>query len=313
MSKSCCCYFVNQRYLLPALLSAIQAKANITIQDVDVTIFFFGIHGDVFDLFTKVCNYYGVRLVLVTPDRLKGMEFYYVKFLACDLVDETYEKILLIDADTQIEGSLDDLFRFPLPHEKILATRDPMTFQLDEPTPHWADQRNYLLSLGLTQYQIIRYFNAGVMMCNRQFLCDISKNLLRMMEERKSGLRFYDQDIFNIIIGNNHLDMSLKWNYPVFFDTYGLSIPVKAVVRHFMSKPRPWEGAFHPWGQSGWSPYLRVVELHPELKPFLMPFLGIKRLKYTLQQNFKRYADGRAWRNERIKTAIADYEQHVVV
>ena len=313
MPRSCCCYSVDERYLLPALVSATQARANITSADVDIIIFCFGVSSEITALFSDICSQYSIKVVNFSLLRLEGLSVHCASFFYGDFLDESYDNILLIDADTQIYGSLDDLLNFAIPNGKILATRDPLSFGLDHPNANREEHRKYLMSLGLSHDQAVRYFNSGVIVCNRQYWSSISKDLIFFFRERNGAFRYYDQDVINVIVGDAHIDISLKWNFPVFFDNVGLSISVPAVVRHFMSKPRPWDGNFPPWRQSGLAPYLDIIKLHPELKPLFKPYRGAKWLKYVLQQNYKRYFDGSAWRTKDIETAVAAYEQRVAV
>ncbi len=313
MPKSCCCYSVDQRYLLPALVSATQARANTTDPDIDIIIFCFGVPSEIVSFFSAICSRYDIKIRNLSVDHLRGLTVHYASFFICDFLDEIYENILLVDADTQIDGSLDDLLSFNIPNGKVLAARDPISFGLDQPHPHWDEQRKYLMSLGLSQDQAARYFNSGVVMCNRQHWMSLCDQFVRFYKEKHGKFRYYDQDIINFVVGTDHTDISIKWNYPVFFDNVGLSISTPAVVRHYMSKPRPWDGSFSPWKQSGLAPYLKIINLHPELRSFHRPFRGAKWLRYVLQQNYKRYSDRSTWHTKQMEVAVASYEQRVAV
>ena len=124
---------------------------------------------------------------------------------------------------------------------------------------------------------------------------------------------FYDQDVLNLLAGRDQIDLSLRWNFPVFFDNSGLSTTIDPLVRHYMSRPRPWDGPFRPWGRNGMDQYIRLVERHPELKVLFKPFRGVKFLRYSLQQNYKRITDGKVWNTAKVRAAIAEYERQAAL
>jgi lipopolysaccharide biosynthesis glycosyltransferase len=107
--------------------------------------------------------------------------------------------------------------------------------------------------------------------------------------------------------------MSLKWNFPPFYRYYGLDKLIDPCILHFMSHPKPWNGAFLPWSRSEHQPYLDFVDSNPAIAADLRLFSTGRRVKYLLQQRVK-WLDElvHAGRRRSVVDAAVRYEQTVV-
>ncbi len=62
-----------------------------------------------------------------------------------------------------------------------------------------------------------------------------------------------------------------------------------------MSNPKPWHGQFPPWRPAEYETYLTTARRYPALAPFLPHMPRRRKLKYLLQQEYKRIQQTMAW------------------
>tara|TARA_B100001250_G_scaffold15162_1_gene13260 strand:- start:5786 stop:6691 length:906 start_codon:yes stop_codon:yes gene_type:complete len=89
-----------------------------------------------------------------------------------------------------------------------------------------------------------KYFNAGVMIINlKQWSkkIDISEIIL-CMEKLKDKIKWWDQDVLNVLVDGNFLELKNDFNMKV-SDINGM--PDKSVVfLHYSGKGKPWDNSF---------------------------------------------------------------------
>ena len=311
--RSVCCYAIDPNYILPALVSAIQARAFISSPDVDVVICCIGGDRALEEIVTPICEANRIEVKFVSQDVLEGQPSVCARFFLHKIIGDQYGVLLYLDADTQVQASLDDLLQHKLSPGFIAAACDPMCFLMDNTDAHWVAQKRYFLSLGIPVDKPYRYLNGGVLMAGVDDWAAISAECSRNYANGGAALKFKDQDILNQLMKENWTPISLKWNFPTFFGNCGIGNVVAPVISHFMSKPRPWDGAFQPWGTEGHSPYIRLTDRYPQLRPMLKPFRGKAYARYTLQQAYKRLVETRTWNTRGVRALIAGYEQQVAV
>jgi len=130
---------------------------------------------------------------------------------------------LYIDADTIINGSLEELYTIDLKENIIGATRNLgyINFtMLDLP-----------LNLG--------YFNSGVMLCNidywRQF--NVSSKVIEFVTANPDKIQYVDQCGLNYILKNKWLPLGIKFNFQLHL-RYKTSI--KPLILHYSGPRKPW-------------------------------------------------------------------------
>ena len=313
MVSACCCYIINEGYLFPTLVSALQARAAASVDTADIKIFCIGKSTRTVALYREICASHGIDLVSMPSEAIDGMPIMFARFYLSRLLEAKYDSVVYLDGDTQINGSLEPLLAVPLEPGRFLAARDPMSIMIEAPSREWGKRRAYFRSIGLPPDALPRYCNSGVLRFNLRDWGAISLAALAVSATHDHALKFPDQDALNLVFGKDYIPMSYRWNFPIFFLGCGFEDLIEPIVYHFMSNPRPWNGAFQPWGEAWHAPYRRVVEAHPELRRFHRPFRMLRATRYMAQQRIKSLLEGPTWSSDGVRDRIARHEAEAYV
>jgi lipopolysaccharide biosynthesis glycosyltransferase len=313
MRNACCCFIVDERYLFPTLLVAMQARRFAPIETTDIVIFCVGRQSIVTSTFADICANEDIVLKLVHKHEIDGMHIMFARFYLDRFLSTQYENVLYLDADTQISGSLASLLAAPVRPGRFLAVRDPMVLFIETPTYSWRARKQYFMSIGISDGRLGRYLNTGVLRFNRRDWADIAREALAVSAKHHHRLQFPDQDALNIVSGNDYDMISYRWNFPIFFMNCGVEDLISPRIYHFMSNPRPWDGAFQPWGRRWSEPYDKLVHSYPQIQHFRRPLRRTKYVKYLLQQHFKRVTERRKWNNKPFRELVAQLEASTVI
>ncbi|MCG6138370.1 MAG: glycosyltransferase family 8 protein [Nostoc sp. LLA-1] len=152
----------------------------------------------------------------------------YYRLIAPDILPHDLSKILYLDSDLIVNGSIIDLYSYDLSNyvvashgKKVITTKKRL--QLNS---------NY-------------YFNSGVMLINldiwRQM--NIGKQCIDLIRNHPDMVKLHDQDALNKVIDGQFLNVDQKWNSLV--DLYEGSSQVndQSIVVHFTGSLKPW----HSW------------------------------------------------------------------
>lgn len=134
---------------------------------------------------------------------------------------KNYEKILYIDSDTIIINNIYPIFNIKL-KKTIAAVKEPFK----------PSGRNlYIKNLYNNR------FNCGVLLIDpKKFIKNkIEKKLLDLNKKLNTKL-YADQALFNVVIKDQILEISKKWN---FLDKHKISKTLKPVIFHF-NNHKPW-------------------------------------------------------------------------
>lgn len=166
-------------------------------------------------------------------DRYKKPELYY-RILAPYLLSAELDRVLYLDADIIINGSLNEFYNQSFEDNYAAAVRDRFE-NIDKVV---------LLKEKLGLKKEDAYFNSGVMLFNLTlFRKEIKlEDIMALIEEKREALRYFDQDVLNCLLKNHIKLCSQEYNtqtYP--FDQCSLSdIKAAAVVIHYTGLPKPW-------------------------------------------------------------------------
>ncbi len=310
MRRQCVVYTANAGYLFPALASALQALEYVDRETTDIIIICVGDRGPEYPVVNDACRERGIRLIAFAASAIDGLHPMYARLFLSDLIEPSYERALYVDSDTQILGDLRPLFDAPLAAGRFMAARDPMCLVEDD-FPFPAGILDNFERVGLTQKTRSTYFNSGMLMINMDGWSATSAECRRRMASLDKPYQFPDQDILNII-GRDKVDLvSIRWNFPAFLLGTVSDRSVAPRILHFMSRPRPWEGAFYPWGPSGMRPYRQMVRRYPALGPFRPRLSPQRYVRYHLQQIFKAVHERPRWNNAAVEARLAAQEQTV--
>jgi len=289
MPSSVAVYFIDEGYLLPALVSAIQAREHSSRELIDVVIVCAGAVTEKSRKASAVAAKHGVEILLVPETFLEGMPAYFGRLNLHKVLPEQYERIIYIDGDTQIAAALDPLAQAPLEPGQLLAARDPahMFRQLSR---RWQQTIDADYRRGGFAGEIERYFNSGVLVILRNGWPELVAKTLALYNAHADTL-YPDQDILNRALDGHCIRISNRWNFPGFLIGSPMEAATRPVIYHFMSNPRPWNEAVKPWGKRWMEPYDRLLREHPELG-FLAPKRPIvTHVKHVLQQRYKCLAE----------------------
>lgn len=181
---------------------------------------------------------FGKRLELrtFTPERLDGLktsghisQATYARFILADVLPPDIDYVLYLDSDLIVRGELASL----LPEEIWQEAPDrealsqPAVWAASEPHP------NHMKEAG---FSISRYFNAGVMLINlhRWRVEKIMAKLFEVEEEHRQHLKWWDQDVLNIVLADKSAELS-----PLLNGIIGRRRKDSRVI-HFNSHRKPW-------------------------------------------------------------------------
>lgn len=311
--RRACCYTVDEGYLLPTLLSASQLRTSLPRACADVVVVCFGERSDVTASAEALCLRGEIRFVLVPKALLDGAPMICARFFLSAILDPHYRDVVYLDGDTQVAGSLEPLLAHGVAQGEILATPDPMAVMIDSPRGAWPARRAYFDRVGVPARRHGRYFNSGVLRFRRGDWDALSRDCLALCAASGDALAFRDQDALNIVVGDRHRPTSFRWNFPPFFLNFGAETAIAPRVYHFMSNPRPWEGAFPPWGRAWHDPYLAFLADNPALGRSLRRTGWLRAVRYAAQQRFKRTMEARQWGAPAVRARIAAMEAEAVI
>lgn len=172
-------------------------------------------------------------------------EMYY-RLLASRLLPESEERVLYLDPDILIRGSVEEFYNLPFDGNMLIAVADPPQTsdpRCPDPRPHWE-------RLGLPEGS--PYINSGVLLMNLRLMreqgFDVA-DIFRIIDEKRGDLIYPDQDAINI-----YFRQSMKlWKNLYNFNPgllanevlkWGLSKRyrrrVNPIIVHFMGPVKPW-------------------------------------------------------------------------
>ncbi|ADG70799.1 glycosyltransferase family 8 protein [Brachyspira murdochii] len=156
----------------------------------------------------------------------------YLRLLIPELIKDA-DKVLYLDSDIIVNGSLKELFDIDINGYYALAVKD---LYVDIYKEH-----KELIEIGNNRI----YFNAGVVLFNNKSCIDnnISQKFYSYFTENKNKLKFHDQDILNHCFIDKVKIIDRKWNFMPFRDYNTKShYPTKddAVIIHFVEH-KPWK------------------------------------------------------------------------
>lgn len=185
----------------------------------------------------------------------------YFRLLLADILPNTINKILYLDSDIVVTGSLRELFEHNFNDNYILAVEDG---ELDITVPR-------LNKIGIP---LKTYFNSGVMWINLEAwrLDNISVKLIDIANRYMDRILWWDQDILNICFMNKWGQVSDKFNR-ILLQEKCEEVPL---IVHFNSPTKPWHYLnYHPYKYLYW----KYIELTPFNKSKFKDFTYKRLLK----------------------------------
>lgn len=217
---------------------------------------------------------------LELPPVLQISRATYLRLIVDELIDPAFDRLLYLDIDMVVTGSLKALWDADLKGHVCGAVCDPGV----EPDGFGA-------RLGLQGPGA--YLNAGVLLFDMKAAREagVFRRALRALTENPDGFPFADQDALNLVLWQNWTALDPTWNFQrkFLYDDfrYASSDAGRAVlpkVIHFTERAKPWQrGEWHPLAWLYWkhlreTPFYRTVARSERIGPWR---LAKFRLKYA--------------------------------
>lgn len=274
----------------------------------DVAIFCIGASAQQQRVFARASAMEGILFFSVPPDHLEGADAMLARLFLDRIAPADYSQLLYIDGDTQIMGTLKPLLQAQVPAGQFYAASDPMTFSMRSAPQNGHKLMGYFDALGLNTKSQHSYFNSGVLRINRSGWDEIGSESWALFQKLRGRSRYPDQDALNLVATDRHIPMSLVWNFPIFLRNARLEHAITPHIIHYMGNPKPWHGQFLPWGLAEYQTYLETARKYPALTPFIPQMSKPRKLKYLLQQRYKRMLEMATWGNGNRHREILYYE-----
>lgn len=178
----------------------------------------------------------------------------YYRFLIPNYIDETVEKVLYIDSDLLVVGSLKELLDLDLEDNYIAAGLDL-----------------YCEAIGKVVLEMpahYSYFNAGVMMLNIKKIRkdDIFNKAVNFMLENLDKIKWHDQDALNAVIDNKIIVLDKKWNLNShYFNVEHVDYKeCDCRIVHFTGPLKPWDKQLNHPMKSYYYKYLANTTFYTE-------------------------------------------------
>lgn len=218
----------------------------------------------------------------------------YYRLFISSIIDDSVTKVLYLDCDLVVVGSICDLWNTDISNYAIGVVEDMWSGKED----------NYIR---LSYDSLYSYFNAGVMLINLNYWRQnfIESELLKYANCNMSRLIFYDQDVLNAVLYQHKKNLPLRWNMQdgflrkkkkikrEYLDVLDTEIGL-AVIIHFTGSKKPWHyKSVHPY-KSEYFKYLDLTQWKGErpsvqIIPYIMRRINNVLKCFGLYQ--ERYVD----------------------
>jgi len=192
----------------------------------------------------------------------------YYRLLCMDYLPDSLDRVLYLDCDIIVNGSLKALYNVDLTGYMFAAADDYVEVigKSSEPTKQ---QRAVI-----DQYipKDCKYVNAGVLLMNLELFrkAVTTDEIIAMIEEFGDLLVWHDQDFINYVFYEHilHIDFRL-YNYFPIYCYWGEATPEKPTIIHFAGFFKPWKDDYfnrcEPFVEAYQNTTRRFVEQAKEL------------------------------------------------
>jgi lipopolysaccharide biosynthesis glycosyltransferase len=199
----------------------------------------------------------------------------YHRLLAAEVLPQSTQKVLYLDADLIVRGSIADLYNLDL-SDCLLAACGQRTVTTKK-------------RLGMTADY---YFNSGVLLINiaswRQE--DIGRKAIQFAQDFPDKIKMPDQDALNKIVDGNFFNLDRKWNSLVDLYAGTSQVTPESVIIHFIGSLKPWQSwCIHPdkeiyWDSLKRSPWAKAMPTLP--KNARQTLSAVRSLGHQVQGRF---------------------------
>lgn len=170
----------------------------------------------------------------------------YYRLFAARILPQDIKKVIYLDCDIVIRGSLDKLWNTDIDNYALAAV-----YQSHEHSEGGERGPKAYTRLGIPREN--GYFNAGVLLINLDYwrIHNVTNRLFDFIKKNAGIIHAHDQDVLNAVLHNEVKALDITWNFREYFlsnkkYTYPQKvdysiIPDEPIVVHFVFKPKPWE------------------------------------------------------------------------
>lgn len=252
-----------------------------------------GLATDNASFLNELCHRYNNELTIYDVDesKLDGVQFRksrpltkaaYYRTLLPEILPGNIERVLYLDCDMIVVGSVKELFELELDGYALAATLDCMP---------WNSIHRKQLQFEADE----RSFCSGIMMINIAYWrkYDVTPKLLDFSKRKREPVYLHDQDAFNYLFKKDWYLLPPKWNKAsnsylpaingvAYFDIYEYVYNPKII--HFSSQAKPWLQIKLPYSDL-YRKYLNISEFP---NPVFKRIATKERIKFYTW-NFKYY------------------------
>lgn len=220
----------------------------------------------------------------------------YYRLLMAELLPTSLDKVIYLDCDIIVNGSLKELWDIDIDNYAIAASKQ-IGYGFE------AERLGYPIEFG--------YFNAGVNVVNLKYWREhnVKDSLLSYINSNSARIKYHDQDTLNAVLYDKCLHIMPQWNmtsltFSLFLSSRGDSRngvvlnfyevekrnirenKKNPIVVHYVSKPKPWnKGCVHPLCGLYYR-YARKTIHFKNINPQNETMRGVLRCKDYLRQTF---------------------------
>jgi lipopolysaccharide biosynthesis glycosyltransferase len=164
----------------------------------------------------------------------------YYRLLCMDCLPDALDRVLYLDCDIIVNGSLKALYNTDLTGY-MFAAADDYVEVIGKSSKPTTEQRAVI-----DQYipKDCKYVNSGVLLMNLELLrkAITTDEIISMIEEFGDQLVWHDQDFINYVFYEHilHIDYRLYNYFPVYY-VWGDVTPGKPAIIHFAGFFKPWK------------------------------------------------------------------------
>ena len=164
--------------------------------------------------------------------------FAYARLAAADYWLRDYDKLLYIDSDTRVAGTLGPLFHLDLGGAIAAMAEDCGRYLGDAGGRENWDEYRAATGLPLDA----PYFNTGVLLLDatRWRAENLGREAEALVRARGPALRFMDQDVLNVTLAGRIAPLSPRWNFMTHYMGLGLEEAVQPRILHYANVLKPW-------------------------------------------------------------------------
>jgi|RhiMethySRZTD1v2_1073278.scaffolds.fasta_scaffold88467_3 lipopolysaccharide biosynthesis glycosyltransferase len=179
-----------------------------------------------------------LRQIAFASDRLTAATL--IRLVMPDILAGRYDRVLYLDADTEIAGDIGAVFKLDLDGAVLAAV--PAARIVELATPDVRRRREaHFRALGMSEPY--RYFNSGVMLIDiaRWLEQGIGARALDFIRANASICQLPDEDSLNAMLDGRIAELSPIWN----LRSWDMGLPrvarvIAPVIRHYDGPQKPW-------------------------------------------------------------------------